>query len=199
MTENQINKIRESIKRRRAGLFAGKRQFGGFDDSVGARYAIADLYLKIADYQGALTYRKWFYKNFPDDWGVPELSLDWAVAFYATGKIEDCKICTIETAFQNVYLHGLMIGRSIAQIDKCESFNCEEIDYAQSIAENCKVLSTSQYIEWLAEFVNSDEYKAPVKEFIEINKLLKNENERDKRMDLINRVSNLRETIKSKN
>ena len=170
MTENQINKIRESIKRRRAGLFAGKDNSADLTIASARVTILAGLYLQIADYQGALTYKKWFDKNFPDDIGAPALSLCWAVAYFELGRIEDCKAYTIDTALKNVYLHGLMTGSPIERIDKYEFSNDEGIHFAESIAENCKKTATKNYIDWLAEFVNSSEYKEPVKEFIEKNK-----------------------------
>jgi len=58
MTEKQIEKIKLSIKKHRTALTAEKRKFGGFDDSAGRRYYISDLFLRIADYKGAITYKK---------------------------------------------------------------------------------------------------------------------------------------------
>lgn len=65
MTEKQIEKIRLSIKKHRAALTAEKRIYGEFDDSQGRRYYISDLYMKLGDYKGAITYKKWFDKKFP--------------------------------------------------------------------------------------------------------------------------------------
>ena len=80
MTEKQIEKIKLSIKKHRTALTAEKRLYGGFDDSAGRRYYISDLYMRIADFKGAITYKKWFDKNFPDDIGGPLLSLNWSIA-----------------------------------------------------------------------------------------------------------------------
>jgi len=199
MTEKQIEKIKLSIKRNRAALLAEKRKFGGFDDSAGRRYVIADLYLRIGDYSGALTYKKWFDNNFPDDCGDPLLSLNWAVAFHASGLIDDCKIFTIDTAFKNVYLHGLLIGRPIEHINKSELSNSDWLDFAQEILDDCKKVTTQQYILWLSSFVDSAEYQEPLNKFIALNKLLKDETDRTKRVYLLDHIRALKEKIKTKN
>lgn len=45
MTEKQIERLKQKIKKERAALSAEKRKFGWFDDSYGRRYYIADLYI----------------------------------------------------------------------------------------------------------------------------------------------------------
>ena len=146
MTEKQIEKIRLSIKKHRAALTAEKRLYGGFDDSAGRRYYIADLYMRIADYKGAITYKKWFDKNFPDDIGGPLLSLNWAIAYFELGKIAEAKIYTIDTAFQNVYLHGLLINREVSQIDMYER-GYDILGFAKSMIEDCKKVTTQPYLD----------------------------------------------------
>lgn len=46
MTEKQIAKVKSKIRSLRARLSAEKRKFGGYDDSRGIRYVIAELHLK---------------------------------------------------------------------------------------------------------------------------------------------------------
>ena len=120
MTEKQINKIQLKIKKQRAALVTEKRLFGGFHDGGGRRYYIADLYLQIADYKGAITYKRWFDKNFPDDIGDAMLSLNWSIAYHGLTKIKEAEIYAIDTAFQNVYLHRLLLNRSVDRIDMYE-------------------------------------------------------------------------------
>lgn len=197
MTEKQIERIKLSIKKHRAALTAEKRKFGGFDDSAGRRYFISDLYMRIADYKGAITYKKWFDKNFPDDIGGPLLSLNWSIAYYGLGQITETKIYTIDTAFQNIYLHGLLLEREVTRIDIYEH-GYDMFEFAQSMIKDSKKVVTQPYLDWLSTFVDTDEYKAPINKFITLNKLLKDENNRDKRIELIDHIRDLENMNKNR-
>ncbi len=197
MTEKQIEKIRLSIKKHRAALTAEKRLYGGFDDSAGRRYYISDLYMRIADYKGAITYKKWFDKNFPNDVGSPLLSLNWSIAYFGLGQIAETKIYTIDTAFQNVYLHGLLTNREVSRIDMYER-GYDMLEFAKSIIKDCKKVSTQPYLDWLTIFMDTDEYKEPINRFIALNELLKNENNREKRSGLIGHISELENMNKNR-
>ena len=190
MTEKQIEKIKLSIKKHRAELTSKKRLYGGFDDSAGRRYYISDLYMRIADYNGAITYKKWFDKNFPDDIGEPLLSLNWSMAYFGLGLITETKIYTVDTAFQNVYLHGLLLDRDVIRIDMYEHV-CDLLEFAKSMIKECKKISTKSYLDWLTIFMDTDEYKEPINRFIALNKLLKDENNRVKKSELIDHISDL--------
>ena len=197
MTEKQIEKIRLSIKKHRAALSAEKRLYGGFDDSAGRRYYIADLYMRIADYKGAITYKKWFDKNFPDDIGGPVLSLNWSIACFGLGQITETKIFTIDTAFQNIYLHGLLLDKEVVRIDMYEP-GYDMLEFTKSMIKDCKKVSTQPYLDWLAKFMDTAEYKEPVDKFIALNKLLKDENNRDKRIELLDHIKDLENMNKNR-
>lgn len=198
MTEKQIEKIRLSIKKHRAALTAEKRKLGGFDDSGGRRYYISDLYMRIADYKGAITYKKWFNKNFPDDIGSPLLSLNWSIAYFGLGHIPDAKTYTIDTAFQNVYLHGLLLNGKVSQIDLYEH-GYDMLEFAKSMIKDCKKVSTKSYLDWLSTFIETEEYKEPINRYIALNKLFKDENNRDKRIELLNHIRDLENMNKNRN
>jgi len=190
MTEKQIERIKTSIKKHRAALAAEKRKFGGYDDSAGNRYYISNLYMKMADYKGVITYKKWFDKNFPDDSGTPLLSLNWSIAFFELGQLEKAKIYTIDTAFQNIYLHDLLLDREIKRIDMYEQ-GYDMFEHSQAVVKYCKKVSTKSYLDWLLKFMNSDEYKKPVNKFVEISKLIKYEYNNNKRDLLLNHITYL--------
>lgn len=190
MTEKQIEKIRLTIKKNRAALTAEKRKFGGFDDSGGRRYYISDLYMSIPDYKGVITYKKWFDKNFPDDIGGPFLSLSWSIAYYEIGKITESKIYSIDTAFQNVYLHDLLLDKEVKRIDMYEH-GYDMLEFAKSMIKDCKKVSTQNYLDWIKVFMDTEEYRKPINKFIALNKLLKDENKTDKRGELLDQISDL--------
>lgn len=196
MTEKQIDKIKLSIRKLRAVLTAEKRLYGGFDDSAGRRYDICGLYLRIADYKGAITYKKWFDKNFPDDCGGPLLSLNWAISHFELGQINKAKIYTIDTAFQNVYLHSLLLDIEIKRIDMYDWHDM--LEFAELVVNDCKKLSTKAYLDWLKNFMDTDEYKESISSFIALNKLLKYENDQDKRIELLDQIKYLENMNKSR-
>jgi hypothetical protein len=148
------------------------------------------LYKRIADYKGAITYKKWFDKNFPDDIGGPLLSLNWSIAYFGLGQISETKIYTIDTAFQNVYLHGLLLDREVIRIDMYKH-GYDMLEFAKSMIKDCKKVSSQPYLDWLTIFMDTDEYKEPINRFIALNKLLKDENNREKRSELIDLISEL--------
>ncbi|MCF8218349.1 MAG: hypothetical protein K9I29_02565 [Bacteroidales bacterium] len=198
MTEKQIEKTRKLIKKHRAALAAEKRKFGAFDDSVGRRYYIAELYMRISDYKGTITYKKWFDKNFPDDIGSPLHSLYWSIAYFELGKIPEAKIYTIDTAFQNIYLHELILDREVKRIDMYEH-GLDMLEFAKSRINIYKKVSTQPYLDWLSPFIDTDEYKEPVNKFIELNKLLKAENDKDKRIELVDKIRDLENMNRNRN
>ena len=191
MTEKQVEKIKLSIKKHRAALASERRKYGAFDDSAGRRYSIADLYLRIADYKGAITYKKWFDKNFQDDVRGPSLYLNWSIAYFELKKMPEAKACTINTALKNVYLHHLLLGEDIDQINMYES-GYQTLEYAYAITDSCRKLATKAYINWLGAFVESDEYRQLVNKHIQISKLLKDEESLEIRMGLITQLGELK-------
>ena len=190
MTEKQIERVRLSIKKHRAVLTAEKRKFGGFFDNRAIRYHIANLYMKIADYKGTITYKRWFDKNFPEDIGSPLLSLHWSIAYYELGKIKEAKIYTIDTALQNIYLHELLLDRKVKHIDMYE-FGRDMLEHAQLIRKEYGKEATDSYLNWLSAFIETDEYKEPINKFIELSKLLKDEENHDRRIELHGEIRTL--------
>jgi len=197
MTDKQIAKIKLSIKKHRAILSAEKRKYGGFDDSAGRRYYISDLYMRIADYKGVIIYKKWFDKNFPDDIGGPFLSLSWAISYFQLGNIIEAEIFTIDTAFQNVYLHGLLLGKEVIRIDMYEQ-GFDMLEFAKSMLKECKKVTTKQYLDWLEIFMDTDEYIEPINKFIALNKLLEDEHNTDNRLELLHHIRELENRNKNR-
>ncbi|RZJ94686.1 MAG: hypothetical protein EOO60_02500, partial [Hymenobacter sp.] len=69
MTPKQTIRLRQQIAAIRRTLAAEKKKFGAYDDSRGRRYLPTRYYVQLADFDGGLTYTRWFAKNFPDDAG----------------------------------------------------------------------------------------------------------------------------------
>ncbi|MGV8962926.1 MAG: hypothetical protein ACOH2V_06060 [Candidatus Saccharimonadaceae bacterium] len=196
MTEKQKESIRLSNKKQRGALAAERRKFGGYFDNSGRRYSISELYMRIFDYKGTITYKRWFEKNFPDDIGVPLLSFHWSNAYHELGKLQETKIYTIDTAFQNIYLHKLLLNREVNKIDMYE-FGRDMLEFAQLMIKDCGKVATESYFNWLSIFIETDEYKEPINKFIALTKLLKNENKQYKRIELLEQIRVLEKVNKN--
>ena len=183
MTDKQIEKIKIKIKQQRTALLAEKRLYGWFHDGSGRRYYISDLYLQIGDYKGAIIYKKWFDKNFPEDIGDAMVTMNWAIAYHELGKTKEAEAYTIHTSFQNIYLHGLLLDRLVEKIDIYES-GYDLLEYTKSQIKDFRKVVTKSYLDWLSGFVKTDDYNIPINRFIAISKLLKDESDPNNRIKL---------------
>jgi hypothetical protein len=89
MTEKQIERIRNTIKVYRSRLAGEKKRFGGYFDNGGVRYKIPELYIQLGDYKGALTYFRWFEREFSDDCGFPFFDLFWSFTYFKNKREKD--------------------------------------------------------------------------------------------------------------
>jgi hypothetical protein len=80
MTPKQVEKVKSKITNIKRALASERKKFGGYFDKRGLRYAPPEYYLKLQDYKGALTYFRWFDKNFSDDSGNPIFLFEWYYA-----------------------------------------------------------------------------------------------------------------------
>jgi hypothetical protein len=68
-----------------------------------------------------------------------------------------------------------------------QSYNM--LEFAYSMIKDCKKVSTQPYLDWLLKFMDTEEYKVPVNEYIALNMLLKDEHTTDKRIALIDKIN----------
>ena len=188
MTDKQIDKIKLKIKKQREALVAEKRKYGGFHDGGGRRYYIADLYLQIHDYNGAITYKKWYDKNFPDDIGDAMVSFNWSVAYHGLNMIKEAEIYAIDTAFKNIYLHNLLLNKPV---DKIEINKDDFVMLNNKVLEEFKNIVSTTYLSWLSDFIETNNYKEPINKYISLNKLLANENNLKNRSKLLDSIDEL--------
>lgn len=73
------------------------------------------------------------------------------------------------------------------------------LEFAQLITKNYGKVATKSYLDWLSAFIETDEYKEPINKFIALNKLLKDEDNDDKRIELQDQISALEKMNKNKN
>jgi len=72
------------------------------------------------------------------------------------------------------------------------------LEFAKSLIKDCKKVVTKDYLDWLLKFVDTDDYKDPVNKFIALNKLLKDENNIDKRIELLDHIRRLMKNNKNR-
>lgn len=191
MNEKEIERIKESIKVHRARLAGEKRRFGGYFDNGGIRYVIPVLYLKIKDYKGALSYYRWFHREFPNDSGFPTFNLYCAFILFQGKKMKEAVRLMYKTAFSNTYLIDLLCKKSPGEIDKSELSESETLNFAIEIAEECDELLTREFRAWICRLNETEEFKSHMKKYISIQKLLSDEPEGQLRSYLLNEASAL--------
>ena len=193
MTPKQIERIQNKIKNIRKTLYNEKRMFGCYDDSRGLRYAPLNLYLKIGDYKGALTYLRWFDKNFPYDSGMPDFLFEWTIILFKLGKLKDAESKAIQTYFANSYLFDKFFERQIFPIDKYENSNLENPEFAEYLNYSKNQIELSDFAEWLANFEKSKNFIEIKSKFHEIGKRLKTETDTETRRYLLKQLYQLRD------
>lgn len=191
MNEKQVERIREQIKVYRARLTGEKRRFGGYFDNGGIRYVIPELYLSLKDYKGALSYYRWFSREFPDDSGFPAFNLFSAFILYQNNRIREAIQASYKTAFSNTYLVDLLCNKPVIELDKAESDGTQELIYAKEIIEGCDSLLTKEFRNWLCILRETEEFSSIMNKYISIHKLLKDKPEEPLRSQLIDEASRI--------
>jgi len=72
------------------------------------------------------------------------------------------------------------------------------LEFAKSIIKDCKKVSTIPYLNWLKSFIDTDEYKDPINRYVALSKLIKDENNREKKFELIDHIRELENTNKNR-
>ena len=181
MTDKQVEKAKAKIKKIRATLAAEKRKIGCYDDSRGLRYLPTELYIKLADYSGGLTYLKWFDKNFPDDSGFPNFLFEWTVLLYKTGDILGAEKKALQTFFSNSYIFDKFFNRPYQKVDKYENSNWENSSLADELEYSKNQPDLLDFTNWLDNYLATEKFKTASDKFIDINKRLKNEQDQETR------------------
>ena len=185
MTEKQIEKVKKQIRSFRSKLTAEKRKFGAYDDSRGIRFIIADLYLQIQDYKGALRYFNWFEKEFQTDSGFPDFNLAWTITLFKNKKYDLALKKAYTTAFSNTYLFDLILGKKPMVIEKSELINWETLEFVMQIKPYWKRMITQDFKEWLKKITAQKDFKKNINNYIGLQKLIVDEPVGYKRSEMI--------------
>ncbi|MCG9879118.1 MAG: hypothetical protein MH472_00825 [Bacteroidia bacterium] len=193
MTEKQVERVRKKIKQIRVKLATEKRKFGCYDDSRGLRYFPLELFIRISDYKGGLTYLRWFQKNFPDDIGFPSFLFEWTFILYKNDKLKDAERKAYQTFCLNTYVFDFFLGKEIRPIAKSENISFETSEFAKNLPYSADQPEFSEFSKWLTEIINSEKFKKLSDKFIEIKKRLNIEEDSETRHYLIKQFYQLQE------
>jgi hypothetical protein len=188
LTEKQIEKIKNTIKVYKSRLAGEKKRFGGYFDNGGVRYKIPELYIQLGDYKGALTYFRWFEKEFPDDVGFPFFDLLWSFAHFKNKREKDAIRLAYKTAFSNIYMIDLLCKNTITNNG---GSGAGDFDYAKQLIEWCEKLLTRDFKEWICRLNETEEFKANMNKFISIQKLIDDKSLSESRSGLIDESDKL--------
>ncbi|GAA4397365.1 hypothetical protein GCM10023187_06720 [Nibrella viscosa] len=193
MTPKQIERLQKKISEIRQALAAEKRKYGGYDDSRGLRYLPTRSFIQLSDYKGGLTYLRWFSKNFPDDAGFPDFLFEWTIILFKNGKPNEAAKKAFETFCANTYLFDKFFARPIVPIDKYEWSNLAAPGFTEHFTYSGKQPELADFSEWLANLIASPEFESRSKQYIEIYKRLKTEQDRETRHYLLMQARQLEE------
>jgi hypothetical protein len=158
MTPKQTEKLKGKIAEVKRILAAEKRKFGCYDDSRGLRYLPAGHYIRLGDYAGGLAYLKWFYRNFPDDGGLPEFLFESAILFFKAGRRKEAGNAVFQTFCSNPYWIDRFFDRRLTRLDIWHSSNLTTPEYTAALAYSGKDPELADFSAWLNEVVLSEDF-----------------------------------------
>lgn len=177
MTPKQIETRKKKIAEIKRILAAEKRKYGGYDDSRGRRYLPLRYFIEIQDYVGGYKYLQWFYKNFPDDVGLPDFLFESMIILYYSGMEKEAATKAIETFESNTYLLDKFLGRFSEPVEKWESSNMATADFANLLPYSAEDANLRNFVSWLNNLYESSDFKQPSQRILELHQLLKVEND----------------------
>ncbi len=152
MTPAQIIRIQTKILKLRKILAAERARFGGYDDSGGRRYTILSLYVSIADYKGAAVYLRWFFKNFPDDAGIPFFWVEACMTYFYNNKLEQARSMAFNAFMANSYTWEVFFKGTSDKIDSADpSSNWEDLPLALQLPYRANQEQYVDFSSWLQD------------------------------------------------
>ncbi len=178
---NRITKIRSQLS-----VF--KREYGGHDDSGGARYYLFYLYFLLGDNRRSSEYMRWFEKEFPDDSGEPFALLCWALILHRMGK--DGDFILARTMLSNIYLIPHLLGEEMPE-EVPHSSNWAQPDFLEYMPERVLEAITEDDLIWIRESYHSDRFQTVLNRHFEIEKELEDTPRGDRRSALVHELYSL--------
>ena len=188
MTPKQIEKVQNKIKRIRKEIYEEKRLYGGYHDGRGLRYIPFELYLKIQDFNGGLTYLRWFTKTFPDDIAMPEIMLMSSVIYFKNDKIKEAEKKALQTYFADSLTLDIFLDRQIKN-DENSNFDLKGLkDFFEDLK---KQNDLTDFQNWLGDFEKTQTFKDYKSNYQELKLKLDKETNDKVVHDLLNKIHKL--------
>jgi hypothetical protein len=187
MTEKQIEKTKNQIATIRKILADEKRKYGDYDDSRGLRYAPPQYFIKLNDFKGAMTYYRWFQKNFSDDIGAPMFLFEWCITLFKNGKLLEAENKAIEMFAANTYLIDKFLDRPFHTFDMIDNADWHREQIKSHLPYQKEQDNLKSFAQWLSVFVESTRYKQITTEFLDIEVALLTEPAGAYRSELVRR------------
>lgn len=191
MTPKQIERAKKKIADIKRTLAAEKRKFGCYDDSRGLRYLPTKYFIQLGDYEGGLTYLKWFNKNFPDDSGFPEFLFEWTIILFKTGKTKDAEQKAFQTFCSNPYWFDKFFGRPIKPLDMWHSSNLTRAEYTEALEYSGKQPDLLDFALWLDSFIATENFINRSRKYVDIYRRLSTETDSEMRHYLVRQAFQL--------
>lgn len=182
MTPKQIERVQNKIKKIRKEIYNEKRLWGGYHDGRGLRYIPFELYLKIQDYKGGLTYLRWFNKNFPDDIAMPEIMIMSSLIYFKNGKIKYAEKKALQAYFADSYVLDIFLDREVND-DNDSNYDLNTIkDLFDTLK---KQNDMTDFQNWFVDFENTETYKKYIADFNDLKQKKKTETNHSELSDQI--------------
>ena len=165
MTPKQIEKAKAQIVAIRKAIADEKRQWGGYHDGQGLRYAPPQYYVKLNDFKGAMTYFRWFQKNFENDSGEPHFLFEWCITLFKNEKFKEAEKKAVETFMANTYLIDKFLGKPFHPFDNLQysEWHKEQVEkFPYSVEQE----ALKDFATWLSQLVVSDKFQTAMNTFI---------------------------------
>lgn len=159
MNKTKISRIKRQIKDAKESLILEKQEIGWYDDSNGERYWIAEQYHTIGDYKGLLDYYDWFYKEFDDDIGTPEMLVVWIDTFYREQLMDVFSKRFVELEDMNTHLIPLLADIYTEEKAKWEWSNYAMLEYAKFTCGKFKNKVSSDLLEFIRQLYKDNRYR----------------------------------------
>lgn len=162
MTPKQIERVQNKIKKIRKEIYNEKRLWGGYHDGRGLRYIPFELYLKIQDYKGGLTYLRWFNKNFPDDIAMSEIMTMSSVIYFKNDKIKDAEKKILQAYFADSFVVDIFMDRNVNE-NNDSNYDLNAIkDFFDTIK---KQNDMTDFQSWVTDFEKTNTYRNCITDF----------------------------------
>ena len=173
MTAKQTERLRKKIADVKRALAADKRKHGTYDDSRGLRYLPLQYFVALGDYPGALSYLKWFTRNFEDDMGFPDFLFECTIVLFKSGKMKEAEQKAFDSFCSNSYLFDKFFDSRIIPLAKWEGSNLAAPSFVAAFHYSHHQPGLSDFSVWLQGLISSEDFVERCRQYTDLLSLPK--------------------------